>query len=1320
MKRLLGIAAVAAAALAVAAPSDAAPTCTVSWDGPDTGGQWGAAASWSGDTLPGAGDRVCIGAGKTVTLANTAVGVQGVSVAGTLNVAGGTLTLSDADNASVVTGALNLTGGTLNGAADLSLDGTARWAGTTIGGSGVVRVPASRTLTVDGGGSLNDSRVLEIAGVLDLSADRTISTSSAAMTSAVHVLAGGELRRTTTTGTAAIGAELDNDGLVKATSGVLELRGGDAGGVQASTGDFVGDGGTVRFASGTYALGELDFSGVELAGGTVEVPAGQTLTLGGSVKLSGGTLGGAGNVTVDGAVRWAGGTMAGDGVTTVPVGKTLVHEGNTVLGGARRLEVAGTLELVADRAISPQSGATGFVHVASGGSVKRTTTAGTAALSVAVDNDGSITADTGVLELRGGTGAETSTGSYGSPDQGGFVKFAVGTHTLSGAAWLGHVALASSGTVTVPDGASVTASGANALEGGTLSGAGTFVASGPTKWTGGTMDGSGTTRIAAGVTMTHDGATALAGSRKLEVLGVLDLASAHDIVQGNGTGALVQVASGGEVRKTAGAVARIAPALLNAGTVSTSAGSLELQRAAASAHTGTFSGGTSDARIVFSGGTHLLGQGASVAGFATIGQSSTLSVVDGAEVPLTGEVEQQGSVAGAGTLRVDGRLIWRSGGQAAGTTRVSSGGTFQIDRCGLLLRDGRRIVNAGRLEIRTGGSVEATGTPRPEIVSSGTLEIGGEATGACAQRPGVTGDILVVNTGTIEKVGAAPVGGIVGDLDNDGSVVVKTGELQLGSSPVLAQTGSFSSVGGATVAFVDGQFDFGPSVTLDGKLDLRSQATIELPADLTLALDADTTFKMSGGTLQGGGTLRAAGTFQGVSGMIDGPTVVSEKGSQQVLGGTSGTFTVGYDSLLVNHGTGTWAGGLLSFYRGATMLNNGVTTITGEQRVHAMGLTGSKYEALLHNTGTIRNASGKSADLGVTIDNDGSLITDGAGMYLRGLTNYGWSQTLTGGTYVARNGWLMMPGILRTVAAKVTLDGATAAIMYEGNATTNALWTLEQVPLNARLDVLNGAVVSSTQDVRVAGRLVVGAGSRLETQKSYTQTGRLSLGFGSPAPGRVVAGTLAKAGGSLDLTTDAAFSPASGTAFELVKGATASGTFASVSGLAPRAGLSYSLSYAGTGPVATVDGAAPVAPRSDDTPRAVEGSAPASAPAVEAPTIAPPAVVEPRDAVLVTSRGDWTRVVRGGRSLDVTTTPGAALTTKVTSAKDLTLIAETCRTCGSLEVLWQGRVIKRISLRSSRRTVRKLPLATFTTPRAGTLKLRLTRGRAAIDTILVR
>src|SRR4051794_32320998 len=62
----------------------AADTCTTSWDGDAGTDRWTDAANWTGNRLPGAADRVCIGAGFQVSLALADAQVAGVDVAGSL------------------------------------------------------------------------------------------------------------------------------------------------------------------------------------------------------------------------------------------------------------------------------------------------------------------------------------------------------------------------------------------------------------------------------------------------------------------------------------------------------------------------------------------------------------------------------------------------------------------------------------------------------------------------------------------------------------------------------------------------------------------------------------------------------------------------------------------------------------------------------------------------------------------------------------------------------------------------------------------------------------------------------------------------------------------------------------------------------------------------------------------------------------------------------------------------------------------------------------------------------------------------------------
>src|SRR5213079_2186759 len=112
-----------------------------------------------------------------------------------------------------------------------------------------------------------------------------------------------------------------------------------------------------------------------------------------------------------------------------------------------------------------------------------------------LQNDGTVTAASGTLQLAGGGGASAATGTYGAPSAGGTINFSSGT----------------------------------------LGGSGTFEISGSFGWAGGTMNtAGGTTRVMSGATLTQTNSVTLT-SRLLEVAsgGTFELAA--DVVMSQST-----------------------------------------------------------------------------------------------------------------------------------------------------------------------------------------------------------------------------------------------------------------------------------------------------------------------------------------------------------------------------------------------------------------------------------------------------------------------------------------------------------------------------------------------------------------------------------------------------------------------------------------------------------------------------------------------------------------------------------------------------------------------------------------------------------------
>ena len=103
----------------------------VSWIGGATG-YWDQAANWSTHTLPGSGDDVSIPAGATVTIqSGDSISIDSLSTAAgsTLTMNGGSLTVNSTTTTSIVAGNFNLSGGSLEGAGNVTSQATVNWTG---------------------------------------------------------------------------------------------------------------------------------------------------------------------------------------------------------------------------------------------------------------------------------------------------------------------------------------------------------------------------------------------------------------------------------------------------------------------------------------------------------------------------------------------------------------------------------------------------------------------------------------------------------------------------------------------------------------------------------------------------------------------------------------------------------------------------------------------------------------------------------------------------------------------------------------------------------------------------------------------------------------------------------------------------------------------------------------------------------------------------------------------------------------------------------------------------------------------------------------
>ncbi len=1247
----------------------------------------------------------------TFDLADGARLLGGVSVEGaTVNVAAGATATSAGSN--------TLASGTLGGTGLLSVTGTLTWTGGTIGGAGTTRIEAAATVVRDGPNTvfLANGRVLEVLGTLDLRSDESINPSGAP---APLLRSTGTVVKSAGAAAAQILTAFENDGLVRSDSGILELRAGD--GLGSSTGDFGGAAavGTVRFGFGVFDLadGADLLGGVNVEGATVNVDAGATVAWAGSNTFTGGVLGGTGILAVTGTLTWTAGTMADAGTTRIGRAATLAREGPTTafLTTGRLLEVQGTLDLRMDRPISPSAAPAPLLR--STGTVVKSAGPGTAQISTAFENDGVVRSDSGILELRGGDGAGESGGDAGGAAATGTVRFAFGTFDLAdGARLLGGVRV-DGATVNIVPTATATASGQNALASGVLGGTGTLTVTGTLSWTTGSMADSGTTRIGPAATLVREGVgTAfLASGRLLEVQGTLELRT-DGLLNGAPTSLL---RSSGTVVKSAGAgTAQISSAFENDGLVWSDSGILELRGGdGTGSSSGDYGNPAAGGAMRFAFGDFDLAAGARLLGGATL-SGSRLTVAAGATVHATGaNVFSSGTIDGAGTLTLDGQFDWTGGTMdGTGQTVVAAGRELTLPSCCQSLGGTRRLVNDGTIVVQ-GGRLNATANARLE--NHARIEFrGGNAV------EGLTGGGRLVNTGTIEKTaGASSNVSIV--LTNAGTVTSAAGQLTLrGGDGDGSQSGAFGASGGGEVVFDDGEWDVGPGTRFTGGVAIAG-ADISVPAGYTLPV-AGAAKLTELGRLGGDGTVEIQGAFTWTDGLMDdrGLTLIAPAASITIDADSASVAGLAQGRRFLNRGALTLLRGVFVAL-GATVLNEGTIDVQGDASFH--GGTEHAYSSpfwtLLHNTGTIRKSAGAGQSVfTAVIDNDGTFEAASGTLALRGtLLNYSdVTDSLTAGAYIARNATLELPGLpLVANAATVVLDGPSARLLSRENVfAAPAREALTRLLRNAgagELRLANGADLTTTGQLRNAGLVTVGADSTLTAGGAYTQAagrteladatsrlaasaytqsgGMLLVETSAAGTGRVTTPGAASLAGSLAVGTRAGFTPASGSTFRILDAASVSGAFGSLLELTP--GIDYVVDYDALGAAVRV----PAAP-------------PAPAPPSPAKASAEPVVVVD-DRLLAVLSGPWTRkaspVFHNG-TYTMSSKRGARLVRAGLEARELALLVSTCRGCGSLEVYWNGRLLKRIVL-AGRPTRKLVNLGAFPRVETGTLVLRVASGR---------
>ena len=654
------------------------------------------------------------------------------------------------------------------------------------------------------------------------------------------------------------------------------------------------------------------------------------------------------------------------------------------------------------------------------------------------------------------------------------------------------------------------------LSGGTLTGAGELDVSGSFSWTGGAMTGTGKTVLEAGAAGSIDpgsgSAVSLSGrdlvnrgtltwssgsvegrsSAEIDNSGTLDANAdssggewwEHGLLKGDGSD--VWLHNTGTVKKASGSVfTQIQFQMDNEGTVEVKTGQIILT---GGNHGGTAEGGSwagvEGGGMVFNSGSYILGSDVGMSGsvFLTGGSvqagdiqapeatlwlwsgSATLTLTSTSTASHLGtfNLNSATTLTGAGTLDIASSLAWAGGTMSgSGQTVLGSGATGSIDPgsgSSVALTE-RELVNEGTLTWST-GSVE--GRDSAEVDNSGTLDANADASGGEWWEHGLLNsdgsDVWLHNTGTVKKASGSVFTQIQFQMDNEGTVEVKTGQIILtgGNHGGTAEDGSWAGLEGGGMVFNSGSYILGSDVGMSGSVFLTGgsvqAADVQAPeatlwlwgggATLTLTSTATAshlgTFNVnSGTTLTGAGTLDIASSFAWA-----GDGAMSGSGSTVLGSGASGTVEAssGCESMslagrtLVNAGTLTFGSGTLLLSEGARFDNQGTFKDNSESSCYGPQIkpAGSGGAPSLLNTGTFEKTAGAgTSTVAVNFGNDGHVEAQTGELDFTGggipgeIATGSWS-TLSGASIVLGGGTFVIAEEVDLSAVEVA--GATVEL----------------------------------------------------------------------------------------------------------------------------------------------------------------------------------------------------------------------------------------------------------------------------------------------------
>ncbi len=449
-------------------------------------------------------------------------------------------------------------------------------------------------------------------------------------------------------------------------------------------------------------------------------------------------------------------------------------------------------------------------------------------------------------------------------------------------------------------------------------------------------------------------------------------------------------------------------------------------------------------------------------GTQTLAINVDLTLASASAVAANGVVQlnDQGSLGGAGNLTVNGSIVWTGGAMiGSGATIIASTGVFNLSGSEpkQLMRS---IENNGSTQWTEGtigffdGNFNNNGTFTAD--SSGALDCVGSGLNNLFQN----------NAGaTFTKLGSGSMQFFADEIDavsfdNDGIVNVSAGTLTVNAG--ASHSGDFTVTGGALLEFAGGgsqsfsaaaDISGGGDLTIssplnhDGTVNITGNAAISgdpVAFNGTAAFNAGT---LSGGTLTGSGIVTFNGTLDWTGGTMSGAgTTIIANGATLNL---SGSGTKALHRVLDNNGMANWTQGEWNFSGGGTFNNNSGTmtiiasgmqqsgggTINNAGMLIKQGSAALNFTIALNNSGTVDVQTGMlNLGGGGTHTND-FMVAASAGLAVSGTHSFSAASDITGAGDLTISGILTDDGTVN-ITGSVNISGGPVA--FNGAATFNS------------------------------------------------------------------------------------------------------------------------------------------------------------------------------------------------------------------------------------------------------------------------------------------